>query len=59
MKQWARIVVTEIEKKGLPIASYLKNSVKQAIKSGNWEQVYPEIATDVQTGPNAYYRKPD
>lgn len=55
-KQWARIIVTEIEKKNLPIASYLNNCVKTATDTGNWEEVYPEIAKDVQTGQGAYYR---
>jgi lysophospholipase L1-like esterase len=55
-KQWARILVTNITKQRLPIASYLKPVVKEAIESGDWDVVYPEIAKDIRTGENAYYR---
>ncbi|BCJ96890.1 hypothetical protein acsn021_44590 [Anaerocolumna cellulosilytica] len=55
-KQWARILVTDITKQQIPIASYLKPVVKEAIESGDWEGVYPEIAKDIRTGENAYYR---
>lgn len=62
-KQFARIIVTEIYKKGTKgdivgknISSYFKNEVKEAIYSNNWAKVFSEMAKDVITGKSAYYR---
>ncbi|MBD0384053.1 S-layer homology domain-containing protein [Paenibacillus sp. WST5] len=62
-KQFARIMVTEIAGKGTAgdpkaasIASYLKQDVKAAIASGDWWNVYPEMAKDTTTGAGSYYR---
>ncbi len=56
-KQWARIIVTQIHKLGLPIKEALKNEVKNAIETRNWFSVLPELSLDVLTGENAYYRE--
>lgn len=36
--------------------SYLREDVKQALQTKNWETVFPEVCLDVQGGENAYYR---
>jgi lysophospholipase L1-like esterase len=62
-KQLARIVVSELARlgaEGVPaaveITSYLKESVKLAIASGDWSQVHPEVTRDTTIGIHAYYR---
>ncbi|URZ05141.1 GDSL-type esterase/lipase family protein [Clostridium felsineum] len=62
-KQFARIVATEFSKRAKEgnndaarVVSYMKANVKDAIKSGNWDKVFPEIAKDTVKGEGAYYR---
>ena len=61
-KQYARFIVTDLAKLEKDY-SYLKpltdaytSDVKDAIVTGNWDKVYPEVAKDCLTGDNAYYR---
>lgn len=61
-KQYARFIVTDLAKLEKDY-SYLKpltdaytSYVKDAIATGNWDKVYPEVAKDCLTGDNAYYR---
>ena len=61
-KQYARFIVTDLAKLEKDY-SYLKpltdaytSDVKDAIATGNWDKVYPEVAKDCLTGDNAYYR---
>lgn len=61
-KQYARFIVTDLAKFEKDY-SYLKpltvaytSDVKDAIATGNWDKVYPEVAKDCLTGDNAYYR---
>lgn len=61
-KQYARFIVTDLAKFEKDY-SYLKpltdaytSDVKDAIVTGNWDKVYPEVAKDCLTGDNAYYR---
>jgi pectin methylesterase-like acyl-CoA thioesterase len=62
-KQFARIVVTEFSKRAnegnndaARVVSYMKNNIQDAIKSGNWGKIFPEISEDVVKGEGAYYR---
>lgn len=62
-KQFARIVVTELArlaKQGDPVAARLAgelhSEVRAAVANGDWSAIYPEIANDIRTGDNAYYR---
>lgn len=62
-KQYARIVVSELTQLGsqgdttaAQIAAFLKSDVKNAITTNDWSAIYPEIAKDIQSGDNAYYR---
>lgn len=61
-KQYARFIVTDIAKLSEKY-DYLKTiteaytaDVKNAVSTGNWDKVYPEVAKDCITGDNAYYR---
>lgn len=61
-KQYARFIVTDLAKLEKDY-SYLKpltdaytSDVKDAIATGNWDKVYPEVSKDCLTGDNAYYR---
>ncbi len=56
-KQWARIIVTQAYKLGIPFYESLKPVVFRAIETGNWYQALPELSVDVLTGENAYYRE--
>lgn len=56
-KQWARIIVSQIQKLELPIKEALKEEVRNAIETGDWFSVLPELSLDVLTGENAYYRE--
>ncbi|MBD2867299.1 GDSL-type esterase/lipase family protein [Paenibacillus arenilitoris] len=38
------------------MAACLKASVKEAIASGDWSHIYPEMAADITTGRGSYYR---
>ena len=62
-KQYARIVATELARladQGDPVAQRaagaLRADVRAAIGAGDWSAVYPEIAADIRSGDNAYYR---
>jgi len=62
-KQFARMITTQLaelgrtgDAKASELASYLKNDVKQAIASGDWSIVYPEVTEDTSVGRYAYYR---
>lgn len=55
-KQFARIVTTEIARLSLDIQKYFKKEIKNAIAEKDWTNVFPEIAKDIETGENAYYR---
>lgn len=62
-KQYARIVVTELARlgqQGDPVAAtlarYLRGDVRAAIASNDWSTIHPEIAKDIRSGDNAYYR---
>ncbi|SES05385.1 Lysophospholipase L1 [Gracilibacillus ureilyticus] len=61
--QFARIIVTEItrlKKEGNQVAAeiegFLKSSVKKAIETDNWEDIFSQCCKDTLTGDNAYYR---
>lgn len=56
-KQWARIVATELVLKEVPVAQMLKQEVREAVRLGDWSIVFPEVAKDIVTGENAYYRE--
>lgn len=56
-KQWARIVATGLYEKKVLASEYLKEDVKQAIRTNDWSMVYKEIAKDVISGREAYYRE--
>lgn len=56
-KQWARIVATGLYQKGVPASEYLKEEVKLAIDENDWSLVYKEVAKDVISGSEAYYRE--
>jgi lysophospholipase L1-like esterase len=62
-KQYARIIVTELArlaKQGdtvaAQLAAALRGEVQAAIARDDWSAVYPEIAPDIRSGHNAYYR---
>ena len=62
-KQFARMVASELARLGkagarsaASVAVWLRPAVKTAIDSGDWSAVYPEIAPDIVSGANAYYR---
>ncbi|MBQ7264691.1 MAG: S-layer homology domain-containing protein [Firmicutes bacterium] len=62
-KQYSRIIVTELydlSQNKYPqlktAADSLEKDVIEAIKTENWDKVYPEVAKDCLTGDNAYYR---
>jgi lysophospholipase L1-like esterase len=62
-KQFARIIVSELVKQGkagdstaAAIASYFKSEVTYAALTGNWSNIFPEMANDTTTGEGAYYR---
>ncbi|KRE35250.1 GDSL-type esterase/lipase family protein [Paenibacillus sp. Soil522] len=62
-KQFARIIVTELVKKGkagdstaAAIVSYMKDEVKLAALTGVWSSIFPEMADDTTIGEGAYYR---
>ncbi|MFZ6765603.1 GDSL-type esterase/lipase family protein [Undibacterium sp. Di26W] len=62
-KQYARIVATELVrlgKSGDPLAAHiaasLRGDVQSAIAAKDWSTIYPEIAKDIASGENAYYR---
>ncbi|WP_099363531.1 SGNH/GDSL hydrolase family protein [Fredinandcohnia onubensis] len=61
--QFSRIIVTEIVNLGknqneimTEISSFLKDDVVTAAQQNKWGGIFTQCATDVQTGPNAYYR---
>lgn len=62
-KQLARIVVTELVKKGkagdstaAAITSYLKADIRLSAITEDWSKIFPEMAGDTTTGEGAYYR---
>jgi lysophospholipase L1-like esterase len=62
-KQYARLVADELarlaragDRTAAGIAVYFGPAVQSAIDSGDWSGVYPEIARDIASGENAYYR---
>ncbi|XEC94553.1 GDSL-type esterase/lipase family protein [Paenibacillus tarimensis] len=62
-KQFARIIVTELVKMGkagdttsTALASYLKEEVTSAALTGDWSEIFSEMAGDTTTGEAAYYR---
>ncbi|ATQ76872.1 hypothetical protein CR152_21855 [Massilia violaceinigra] len=62
-KQYARIVATELArlgKAGDPVAAgmaaLLKGEVREAIGTGDWSPLQPELANDIASGDSAYYR---
>jgi lysophospholipase L1-like esterase len=62
-KQYARMVAAELaglakagDRAAAGIAAYLRPAVQAAIDNGDWTGVYPEIARDIASGENAYYR---
>lgn len=55
-KQFARLLVSDLERQKLSAARFLKHEVKEAVASGCWDSVLPELAADIRTGRNAYYR---
>ncbi len=62
-KQYARMVATELVRLGkagdrtaAAIAAYLRAPVKAAIDTNDWSAVHPEVARDIVSGANAYYR---
>ncbi|MFL6632021.1 MAG: GDSL-type esterase/lipase family protein [Massilia sp.] len=61
-KQYARMVVTELARlaQGDPVAARvagtLRADVRAAIAAGDWSAIYPEIAADIRSGADAYYR---
>ncbi|MFC0252232.1 GDSL-type esterase/lipase family protein [Massilia consociata] len=62
-KQYARIVATELaqlaqqgDRVASGIAAQLRSEVRAAIGAGDWSAIHPEIARDIASGDNAYYR---
>jgi pectin methylesterase-like acyl-CoA thioesterase/lysophospholipase L1-like esterase len=62
-KQYARMVVTELARLGqqggqvaATLAGHLRSDVRAAIASNDWSAIHPEIANDIRSGDNAYYR---
>jgi len=62
-KQYARMVVTELARLaqgGDPVAATLaarlRPDVRSALAANEWSAIYPEIANDIRSGDNAYYR---
>ncbi|WP_166243024.1 GDSL-type esterase/lipase family protein [Paenibacillus turpanensis] len=62
-KQFARLVVAELVRLGGAgdrvageIAAFLKDEVLEAVESGDWSGIYPEMTTDTLTGQGSYYR---
>lgn len=62
-KQYARIVATELTrlaKQGDAVAAgvsaQLRSDVQAAIARRDWSAIHPEIARDIVSGDNAYYR---
>lgn len=61
-KNYARITAEELYKLSLeveelkPIQKYIKSEVKEAVGSGDWSKVYPEVCRDTISGTGAYYR---
>ena len=61
-KHYARLAITDLyglsltRPKLAPLATTIKEEVKEAIALGNWEKIYPEMCRDVLTGKGAYYR---
>jgi pectin methylesterase-like acyl-CoA thioesterase/lysophospholipase L1-like esterase len=62
-KQYARMVVTELARLGqqgdrvaATLAGYLRSDVRAAIAATDWSAIHPEIAGDIRSGDNAYYR---
>lgn len=62
-KQYARIVATELARlarqgdpAAIKITGQLRSEVRAAIAIDDWSKVYPEIARDIGTAENAYYR---
>jgi lysophospholipase L1-like esterase len=62
-KQYARIVATELaqlaqqgDRVAAGIASQLRSEVQAAIAADDWTAIHPEIARDIVSGDNAYYR---
>ncbi|MFD2332556.1 GDSL-type esterase/lipase family protein [Cohnella sp. GCM10020058] len=62
-KPFARIVATELFRLGQAgdltagaISSLLLPAVRDAVVSGDWSAIFPEMTRDTTTGPDAYYR---
>lgn len=59
-KQYCRIILEEFTKSTSDTAdtvlSYVKPEVSEALESGDWSKVYPEICNDTITGDGSYYR---
>jgi lysophospholipase L1-like esterase len=62
-KQFSRIIITEVFKKAksgngiaTSLISYLKEAVKEALKTGDWTKVHPEVTNDTSIGRSSYYR---
>lgn len=62
-KQYARIIVDELYKdykngdnNVKNIVGYLKSDVKEALESGDWSKVFPEVCNDTISGLGSYYR---
>ena len=62
-KPFARIVATRLVSQGeagdpvaAAIASYLLPRTRQAASTGDWSDVFPEMARDTTVGEGAYYR---
>lgn len=61
-KQYSHMIVTEFARKAegdaacRQIASYLRAAVKKAVQTGDWSEIFPEMANDTTMGAGAYYR---
>jgi pectin methylesterase-like acyl-CoA thioesterase/lysophospholipase L1-like esterase len=62
-KQYARMVVTELARLGQEgdvvaarLAGTLRGDVRAAIAANDWSAIHPEIANDIRSGDDAWYR---
>lgn len=55
-KQYARMVVTGLTQVAPGVTPLLRDDVRKAIASDNWAAIQPEIAADIVSGANTYYR---
>jgi lysophospholipase L1-like esterase len=62
-KQYARMVASELARLGkggdkvaASLSAQLRSEVQAAIAAADWSAIHPEIARDIVSGENAYYR---